>query len=178
MFRRQLIKKNFWFSCENVKENYSCMFCVTVFPQINIKKNTNSSLKRPQDKGTKAGSVKKEKVVKKEEGNYVVEFCTAVIHTLISSKCLLSNFIMNAPLRFGKLSQVLVVHCGRWDSGSRQRAFRNSFSVGASTVMRSLVSLPRIRCHWCEGVHSALSPAPPLLLSEEGSVCGLALAHS
>lgn len=79
MFRRQLIKKNFWLSCENIKENYSCMFCVTVFLQINIKKNTNSSLKRPQDKGTKAGSVKKEKVVKKEEGNYVVKFCTAVI---------------------------------------------------------------------------------------------------
>lgn len=79
MFRRQLIKKNFWFSCENVKEIYSWMFCVTVFLQINIKKNTNSSLKRPQDKGTKAGSVKKEKVVKKEEGNCVIKFFTAVI---------------------------------------------------------------------------------------------------
>ncbi|KAM6356957.1 LOW QUALITY PROTEIN: ATP-binding cassette sub-family C member 5 [Alca torda] len=37
----------------------------------NIKKNTNSSLKRPQDKSTKTGSVKKEKVVKKEEGQLV-----------------------------------------------------------------------------------------------------------
>ncbi|KAK2538418.1 Abcc5 [Columba guinea] len=39
--------------------------------EINIKKNTNSSLKRPQDKSTKTGSVKKEKVVKKEEGQLV-----------------------------------------------------------------------------------------------------------
>ncbi|XP_062987875.1 ATP-binding cassette sub-family C member 5 isoform X2 [Elgaria multicarinata webbii] len=36
--------------------------------EINLKKTTNSSLKRPPDKGTKSGSVKKEKVVKKEEG--------------------------------------------------------------------------------------------------------------
>ncbi|XP_042315891.1 multidrug resistance-associated protein 5 isoform X1 [Sceloporus undulatus] len=36
--------------------------------EINVKKATNSSLKRHQDKGTKSGSVKKEKVVKKEEG--------------------------------------------------------------------------------------------------------------
>ncbi|KAH0624286.1 hypothetical protein JD844_007979 [Phrynosoma platyrhinos] len=36
--------------------------------EINVKKTTNSSLKRHQDKGTKSGSVKKEKVVKKEEG--------------------------------------------------------------------------------------------------------------
>ncbi|KYO47194.1 hypothetical protein Y1Q_0002206 [Alligator mississippiensis] len=37
----------------------------------NAKKNSSSSLKRPQEKGTKAGSVKKEKVVKKEEGQLV-----------------------------------------------------------------------------------------------------------
>ncbi|XP_053165539.1 ATP-binding cassette sub-family C member 5 isoform X2 [Hemicordylus capensis] len=36
--------------------------------EINLKKTTNSSLKKHQDKGTKSGSVKKEKVVKKEEG--------------------------------------------------------------------------------------------------------------
>uniref|UniRef100_A0A8D0E2P0 ATP-binding cassette sub-family C member 5 n=1 Tax=Salvator merianae TaxID=96440 RepID=A0A8D0E2P0_SALMN len=36
--------------------------------EVNIKKATNSSLKRHTDKGTKTGSVKKEKVVKKEEG--------------------------------------------------------------------------------------------------------------
>ncbi|XP_065413698.1 ATP-binding cassette sub-family C member 5 isoform X4 [Chrysemys picta bellii] len=36
--------------------------------EINVKKSTSSSLKKPQDKSIKAGSVKKEKVVKKEEG--------------------------------------------------------------------------------------------------------------
>uniref|UniRef100_H9GH89 ATP-binding cassette sub-family C member 5 n=1 Tax=Anolis carolinensis TaxID=28377 RepID=H9GH89_ANOCA len=36
--------------------------------EINVKKATNSSLKRHQDKGTKSGSVKKEKAIKKEEG--------------------------------------------------------------------------------------------------------------
>lgn len=55
------------------------MFSVTIFLQINIKKNTNSSLKRPQDKSTKAGSVKKEKVVKKEEGNYVIRFLAVIV---------------------------------------------------------------------------------------------------
>lgn len=55
------------------------MFSVIVFLQINIKKNTNSSLKRPQDKSTKTGSVKKEKVVKKEEGNYVIRFLAVII---------------------------------------------------------------------------------------------------
>ncbi|XP_054839830.1 ATP-binding cassette sub-family C member 5 isoform X3 [Eublepharis macularius] len=39
--------------------------------EINVKKTTNSSLKRPQDKTTKSGSVKKEKLVKKEEGQLV-----------------------------------------------------------------------------------------------------------
>uniref|UniRef100_A0A8D0H1W3 ATP-binding cassette sub-family C member 5 n=1 Tax=Sphenodon punctatus TaxID=8508 RepID=A0A8D0H1W3_SPHPU len=39
--------------------------------EISLKKTTTSSLKRPQDKSTKAGSVKKEKVVKKEEGQLV-----------------------------------------------------------------------------------------------------------
>ncbi|XP_066478700.1 ATP-binding cassette sub-family C member 5 isoform X2 [Tiliqua scincoides] len=37
-------------------------------PHIEIKKVTDSSLKKHQDKGTKTGSVKKEKVVKKEDG--------------------------------------------------------------------------------------------------------------
>lgn len=55
------------------------MFSVIVFLQINIKKNTNSSLKRPQDKSTKTGSVKKEKVVKKEEGNYLIIFLAVII---------------------------------------------------------------------------------------------------
>ncbi|KAI1235931.1 hypothetical protein IHE44_0002024 [Lamprotornis superbus] len=41
--------------------------------EINIKKNTNNSLKRPQDKSTKTGSVKKEKVVKKEEEGQLVQ---------------------------------------------------------------------------------------------------------
>ncbi|XP_039343186.1 multidrug resistance-associated protein 5 isoform X5 [Mauremys reevesii] len=36
--------------------------------EINVKKSTSSSLKKPQDKSIKAGSVKKEKVVKEEEG--------------------------------------------------------------------------------------------------------------
>ncbi|XP_028587595.1 ATP-binding cassette sub-family C member 5 isoform X2 [Podarcis muralis] len=36
--------------------------------EINLKKTTNNSLKRHPDKGTKTGSVKKEKAVKKEEG--------------------------------------------------------------------------------------------------------------
>uniref|UniRef100_A0A8C5S2M5 ATP-binding cassette sub-family C member 5 n=2 Tax=Laticauda laticaudata TaxID=8630 RepID=A0A8C5S2M5_LATLA len=36
--------------------------------EVNLKKTTNSSLKRLPEKGTKTGSVKKEKVVKKEEG--------------------------------------------------------------------------------------------------------------
>ncbi|XP_044278252.1 multidrug resistance-associated protein 5 isoform X3 [Varanus komodoensis] len=36
--------------------------------EISLKKTTNSSLKRHPEKGTKSGSVKKEKVVKKEEG--------------------------------------------------------------------------------------------------------------
>ncbi|XP_073215273.1 ATP-binding cassette sub-family C member 5 isoform X2 [Lepidochelys kempii] len=36
--------------------------------EINVKKSTSSSLKKNQDKSAKAGSVKKEKVVKKEEG--------------------------------------------------------------------------------------------------------------
>ncbi|XP_034989512.1 ATP-binding cassette sub-family C member 5 isoform X2 [Zootoca vivipara] len=36
--------------------------------EINVKKTTNNSLKRHPDKGTKTGSVKKEKAVKKEEG--------------------------------------------------------------------------------------------------------------
>ncbi|KAL8188172.1 UNVERIFIED_CONTAM: Multidrug resistance-associated protein 5, partial [Gekko kuhli] len=35
--------------------------------EINVKKTASSSLKRPQDKNTKSGSVKKEKLVKKEE---------------------------------------------------------------------------------------------------------------
>ncbi|XP_077204240.1 ATP-binding cassette sub-family C member 5 isoform X2 [Paroedura picta] len=39
--------------------------------EINVKKNTSSSLKRPQDKSAKSGSVKKEKLVKKEEGQLV-----------------------------------------------------------------------------------------------------------
>lgn len=55
------------------------MFSVIVFLQINIKKNTNSSLKRPQDKSTKTGSVKKEKAVKKEEGNYVIRFLALIL---------------------------------------------------------------------------------------------------
>ncbi|XP_038001480.1 multidrug resistance-associated protein 5 isoform X3 [Motacilla alba alba] len=41
--------------------------------EINIKKNTNNSLKRPQDKSTKTGSVKKEKAVKKEEEGQLVQ---------------------------------------------------------------------------------------------------------
>ncbi|KAM3834515.1 ATP-binding cassette sub-family C member 5 isoform 4-T4 [Vipera latastei] len=36
--------------------------------EVNLKKTANSSLKRLPEKGTKTGSVKKEKVVKKEEG--------------------------------------------------------------------------------------------------------------
>ncbi|XP_015262676.1 PREDICTED: multidrug resistance-associated protein 5 [Gekko japonicus] len=39
--------------------------------EINVKKTASSSLKRPQDKSTKSGSVKKEKLVKKEEGQLV-----------------------------------------------------------------------------------------------------------
>lgn len=82
------------------------MFGVIVFLQINIKKNTNNSLKRPQDKSTKTGSVKKEKVVKKEEeGNYVIEFLAVVI--LYSSKLetCASKYIVSVLLWFWKLSQ-------------------------------------------------------------------------
>nr|XP_056705400.1 ATP-binding cassette sub-family C member 5 isoform X1 [Euleptes europaea] len=39
--------------------------------EINVKKTTSSSLKRPPDKSTKSGSVKKEKLVKKEEGQLI-----------------------------------------------------------------------------------------------------------
>lgn len=70
VLRRQRIKS--WGS--DMEKRVIPVCCVIVFLQINIKKNTNSSLKRPQDKSTKTGSVKKEKVVKKEEGNYVITF--------------------------------------------------------------------------------------------------------
>ncbi|PIO32455.1 hypothetical protein AB205_0011380, partial [Aquarana catesbeiana] len=36
--------------------------------QVSLKKNVSTSLKKPLDKGNKSGSVKKEKVVKKDEG--------------------------------------------------------------------------------------------------------------
>ncbi|XP_020669173.3 ATP-binding cassette sub-family C member 5 isoform X2 [Pogona vitticeps] len=39
--------------------------------EVNIKKTTNISLKKHPDKGSKSGSVKKEKVVKKEEGQLI-----------------------------------------------------------------------------------------------------------
>uniref|UniRef100_A0ACB8FBB0 Multidrug resistance-associated protein 5 n=1 Tax=Sphaerodactylus townsendi TaxID=933632 RepID=A0ACB8FBB0_9SAUR len=39
--------------------------------EINVKKTANSSLKRPQDKSTKPGSVKKEKLVKKDKGRLI-----------------------------------------------------------------------------------------------------------
>ncbi|XP_061493478.1 ATP-binding cassette sub-family C member 5 isoform X2 [Rhineura floridana] len=39
--------------------------------EVNLKKTTNTSLKRHPDKGTKSGSVKKEKAVKKEEGQLI-----------------------------------------------------------------------------------------------------------
>lgn len=55
------------------------MFSVIVFLQINIKKNTNNSLKRPQDKSTKTGSVKEKVVKKEEEGNYVIRFLAVII---------------------------------------------------------------------------------------------------
>lgn len=82
------------------------MFSVIVFLQINIKKNTNNSLKRPQDKSTKTGSVKKEKVVKKEEeGNYVIRFLAVIILYSNKLKTCASKHIVNVPLRFWKLSQ-------------------------------------------------------------------------
>lgn len=81
------------------------MFSVIVFLQINIKKNTNNSLKRPQDKSTKTGSVKEKVVKKEEEGNYVIRFLAVIILYSNKLKTCASKHIVNVPLRFWKLSQ-------------------------------------------------------------------------
>lgn len=77
-------------------------FSVVYSLQINnAKKNSSSSLKRPQEKGTKAGSVKKEKVVKKEEGNYGIRFLALIVGCT-------GDYEVFTSRRFQKLPQVLV----------------------------------------------------------------------